>query len=111
LEVIPNHLAVHNELERASPSILLNIAEGNGKYTPTDRCRFFDIARGSALACAACLDVLTARKQMKLEEAGSGTLILIGIVSMLAGLIRSTASSSVYEESREYIVNSSEDRD
>jgi four helix bundle protein len=111
LEVIPKHLAVHNQLERASTSIPLNIAEGNGKYTPTDRCRFFDIARGSALECAACLDVLTARKQMKLEEADAGKLILIGIVSMLVGLIRSTSPSRVYEESGEYIVNSSEDRD
>jgi hypothetical protein len=72
---------------------------------------FFDIAHGSALACAACLDVLTAKKQMKLKEADAGKLILIGIVSMLVGLILSTSPSRVYEESGEYIVNSSEDRD
>jgi hypothetical protein len=41
LKVIPKHLAVHNQLERASTSIPLNIAEGNGIYAPTDRCRFF----------------------------------------------------------------------
>ncbi|MEX0322492.1 MAG: four helix bundle protein [Puniceicoccaceae bacterium] len=43
---------------RASQSIPLNIAEGNGKTTPADRRRFFEIARGSALECAAIQDVL-----------------------------------------------------
>ena len=38
---------VKDQLDRASTSIALNIAEGNGKYTPKDRCRFFDIAHAS----------------------------------------------------------------
>ena len=61
LETIPKNLAVHNQLDRAATSIPLNIAEGNGKYTAPDRCRYFDIARGSALECAACLDVLVVK--------------------------------------------------
>ena len=43
---------VKDQLDRASTSVPLNIAEGNGKYAPKDRCRFFDIAHGSALECA-----------------------------------------------------------
>ena len=39
---IPRSLAVHNPLDRASTSIPLNIAEGNGIFTAADRCRFFD---------------------------------------------------------------------
>ena len=35
-----------------------NIAEGNGKTTKADRRRYFEIARGSALECAAIQDVL-----------------------------------------------------
>jgi len=96
LEALPKNLAVHSQLDRASTSIPLNIAEGNGKYTSPDRCRFFDIARGSALECAACLDVLVAKK--RLVQAGPGKEILIRIVSMLVGLIRSTSSDRVHED-------------
>ena len=61
---MPKGLAVRGQLDRASTSIPLNIAEGNGKYTALDRCKFFDTARGSALGCAACLDVLVAKKSL-----------------------------------------------
>lgn len=100
LEGIPKSLAVHNQLDRASTSLPLNIAEGNGKYTAADRCRFFDIARGSALECAACLDVLVAKT--RIDSGDSGKAILVRIVSMLVGLIRSTSPSRVYEDSADY---------
>jgi len=41
--------AVKDQLNRASTSIPLNIAEGNGKFAIRDRCRYLDFARGSAL--------------------------------------------------------------
>ena len=100
LKDVPKSFAVHNQLDRASTSIPLNIAEGNGKYTPADRCRFFDIARGSTLECAACLDVLIAKKQI--TQADSGKAILLRIVSMLVGLIRSTSPSRTHESSVDY---------
>ena len=46
---------------RAAQSVALNIAEGNGKQSPKDKNRYFEIARGSALEmcvnsrCAGCL--------------------------------------------------------
>ena len=95
LKSIPKALSVHNQLERASTSIPLNIAEGNGKYTAADRCRFFDIARGSALECAACLDVLVAKGQMEPANVQAGKELLVEIVSMLVGLIRSNSKERV----------------
>jgi four helix bundle protein len=91
LESIPKSIAAHNQLDRASTSVPLNIAEGNGKFTPADRCKFFDIARGSALECAACLDVLIAKKKIEQSKANEGKESLVEIVSMLVGLIRANS--------------------
>ena len=88
LKKVPRSLPVYNQLERASTSIPLNIAEGNGKFTARDRCRFLDIARGSALECSACLDILQVRKILLAEEVESCKHSLLRIVSMLVGLIR-----------------------
>ncbi len=92
LESVPRSLAAHNQLDRASTSVPLNIAEGNGKHTAADRCRFFDIARGSALECAACLDVLVAKKKIEVADAEKGKALLVEVVSMIVGLIRANSS-------------------
>jgi len=92
-ELIPKRAPVHNQFDRASTSIPLNIAEGNGKFTEPDRCRFFDNARGSALECAGCLDVMVAKRFLEHERTSEGKLMLIDIVSMLVGLIRATSST------------------
>ncbi len=54
-------IAARDHLERAADSVALNIAEGNGKFSQKDRARFFQIAHGSALESAACLDIFVAR--------------------------------------------------
>ena len=79
---------VKDQLDRASTSIPLNIAEGNGKYAPKDRCRFFDIAHGSALECAAGLDILVSKKKLAADQIRPGKQILQRIVRMLMGLIK-----------------------
>ncbi|MGO9919944.1 MAG: four helix bundle protein [Isosphaeraceae bacterium] len=77
---------VKDQLDRASTSIALNIAEGNGKYAPKDRCRFFDIAHGSALECAAGLDILVAKAKLRPDQIDPGKESLQRIVRMLMGL-------------------------
>jgi len=54
------HRHARDQWLRASQSVPLNIAEGNGKYSSADRRRFFEVARGSTLECAAIQDVLRA---------------------------------------------------
>lgn len=88
MEDTPRIGDVKDQLDRASTSISLNIAEGNGKYAPTDRCRFFDIAHGSALECAAGLDILVARGKLTPEQIRPGKERLQRIVRMLMGLIK-----------------------
>jgi hypothetical protein len=51
--------------------------------------------------CAACLDVLAVKKRITPEEAGIGKEILLGIVSMVAGLI-ARFSGAVREDSAAY---------
>lgn len=92
-QTVPKNIAAHKQLDRSSTSIPLNIAEGNGKFTPPDRCRFFDIARGSALESAACIDVLVARSKTTTNHAAEGKAILLDIVAMLVGLIRANSDS------------------
>jgi four helix bundle protein len=94
--------AVKDQLDRASTSIPLNIAEGNGKFAIRDRCRFLDFARGSALECAACLDVLVAKRLAQTGATASGKEQLFEIVSMLMGLINSL-TSRIGEESGAYL--------
>jgi four helix bundle protein len=102
LEQLPANVSVRNQLDRASTSIPLNIAEGNGKFTSPDRCRFFDNARGSALESAACLDVLVAKRFVSTDEIQEGKAILVKIVSMLFGLIRANSDVRVFEEPANY---------
>jgi four helix bundle protein len=96
--------AAKDQLDRASTSIPLNIAEGNGKFSARDRARFFEMARGSALECAACLDVLVVRKLVKEEPLAAQKERLVRIVEMLVGLLRrfSDRANVLREEAPDY---------
>ena len=79
--------AAKGHLDEASTSVVLNTAEGNGRYTAADRRSFFRIALASGLECAGCLDTLVAKSLLSGEEADTGKRQLKGIVSMLFGLM------------------------
>lgn len=90
-----------DQLLRASQSIPLNIAEGNGRGTTADRRRFFEIARGSALECAAVQDCLEACQVLSPEQNGRGKEMLVRLVSMLTKLGR--RDQALREESSVYL--------
>src|SRR6516164_4040624 len=98
--------AAKDQLDRASTSVPLNIAEGNGKFSAKDRARFFEMARGSALECAACLDVLLVRKLATADQVVPGKERLSRIVQMLVGLLRkfSQRADVLREEEASYFV-------
>jgi four helix bundle protein len=104
LERVPKKMSVHDQLDRAATAIPLNIAEGTGKFTAPDRCRYYDTARGSALECAACLDVLVVKKVLASDEIREPKENLIKIVSMLVGLIKAVAPDRMYEDPGNYVV-------
>ncbi|HBY96391.1 MAG TPA: four helix bundle protein [Chloroflexi bacterium] len=88
-----NHRHARDQLLRASQSIPLNIAEGNGKTSPADRRRFFEIARGSALECAAIQDVLQVGLAITAEENSQSKQLLTRIVAMLTKLCQAQVKS------------------
>ena len=51
-----------DQLRRASTSILLNIAEGSGKFAKNDKKNFYLISRGSVNECVAILRILRLQK-------------------------------------------------
>lgn len=102
ISTVQSKAAAKEQLDRAATSVPLNIAEGNGKFAARDRCRFIEIARGSALECAACLDVLVAKELCEIDMISSGKAQLVEIVSMLTGL-QNSVMSRVSEEPSEYL--------
>ncbi len=81
-----HHRHARDQLLRASQSIPLNIAEGNGKTSPADRRRYFEIARGSALECAVVQDVLQVGNAISVVENQQSKQLLNRIVAMLTKL-------------------------
>ena len=47
-----------NQLKRASISIVINIAEGSGRFTKPDKKNFYIISRGSTYECVSILDII-----------------------------------------------------
>jgi four helix bundle protein len=95
LESIPGKVAAREQLDRASTSVPLNIAEGNGKFSARDRARFLEMARGSSLECTACLDVLVARRLAEVESVARAKECLVRIVQMLVGLLKRFSERAV----------------
>jgi four helix bundle protein len=113
LNAITAKAAAKDQLDRASTSIPLNIAEGNGKFSAKDRARFLEIARGSALECAAALDVLVARKLAGLEQIESAKENLVRIVQMLMGMLRrfSERGEFLREDAEQYGIEHEHEHD
>ena len=76
-----------DQLDRASLSVLLNIAEGNGRRPSQQRVRFLDDARGSVTECAACLDALIAKRAVDAARVAGGKALLIRVISILTKLV------------------------
>jgi len=80
------HGLISDQLRRASMSVPLNIAEGVGRMGLEDNRRHFAIARGSAMECAALLDVLGVQGLGTAEDLETGRRLLLEEVRMLTAM-------------------------
>ena len=110
IEAISKKTSTRDHLERAGDSIALNIAEGNGKFSRRDRARFFQIAHGSALESAACLDLFVARQCCENAAIVEGKALLEEIVRMLFKLL-DNLGCRVAEDCSEYGVAIEEEKE
>ena len=86
VELTGIHRHARDQWLRASQSIPLNIAEGNGKTAEADRRRYFEIAHESALECAAVQGVLRVGNALEENEHQDRKKHLDRIAAMLSRL-------------------------
>ena len=80
--------ALADQLRRAAMSIPLNIAEAEGRTGNADKARTYAIARGSAMECAAILDVYKTLGFIEEPVYRKGNDLLGRVVAMLTKLCR-----------------------
>ncbi|HMO50430.1 MAG TPA: four helix bundle protein [Kiritimatiellia bacterium] len=86
---------------RAGESILLNIAHASASWSIRERANFLAIANGSALECAACMDILSIKLLVDQIACRQGKEVLREIVNMLISL-RNITVKRVHEPRTNY---------
>ena len=77
------------QIDKASTSVVANIAEGAGEFSPAEKARFYRIARRSAIELAAWLDIVEQRQHAPKNLTDDALTRLEQVVSMLLRLIQS----------------------
>ncbi len=77
---------LYRQFDKAATSVVLNIAERNGRYGDGDRRRFVDIAESSAVKAATYLDLCAGQTELNQSQMECGAQLLRRIASMLRGL-------------------------
>jgi four helix bundle protein len=83
-----------DQFQRASTSILLNIAEGAGELSANEKVRFYRMARRSATECAGILAIIQNLGLARTELQQQGRELLLRVVSMLSKMVKVSANRS-----------------
>ena len=89
----PGHADRADQLTRAAESVVRNIAEGAGRWSPADSANRYKIARGEAMECAASLDVMKLRKVITEARYERGSQLLEAVVAILTKMFDDRGSS------------------
>jgi hypothetical protein len=79
--------------DETTTGIVLNVAEGNGRFCHSDHRRFLDISHTCAMNTASRLDMLVAKQHVGVDEIAEGKRILMRLVPLLLGLRGSVTES------------------
>ena len=77
-----------DQFQRAGTSVVLNIAEGAGEYSSSEKTRFYRMAKRSATECAGILDVCQRLKLVETTRYQRGRELLLRIVAMLTKMAK-----------------------
>jgi len=80
---------IKDQLHRASTSVLLNIAEGAGEFSPGDKAHSYRIALRSACECVGIFVVLVKLGWRQPADLFAARELTVRVVSMLTKLIHS----------------------
>ena len=78
-------------LDKSTTANVLNIAEGNGRYTGTDQAKFYGIAYKAAIQSASLVDMATVNGVGDASRVEEGRELLRRIAAMLTALSKVAA--------------------
>ena len=80
---------IRDQLKRASISIVINIAEGSGKFSKPDKRNFYIISRGSVYECVSLLELIFGEDHISKDKFDDFYQKFETLSKMLLGLINS----------------------
>ena len=83
-----------NQLQRASTSVMFNIAEGFGRYGSKERIHFLDIANGSLMEVSSQIELAEAYHYISTTQREEFDNQILCIVKQLAGLRKALLQSA-----------------
>ena len=78
---------VFRRLDQLHTSMVLNIAEGNGRFSDADQARFLGTSHESAIKLAARLDLCVAQNQLPRDEVAGWKTLLQRVAAMTLSMI------------------------
>jgi four helix bundle protein len=82
-----------DQLQRAGTSVPLNIAEGAGEHSASEKARFYRMSKRSATECASIFDICKRLHLLDDVRYQKGRELLLRIVAMLTKMSRVDAGS------------------
>ena len=80
---------IKDQLRRASISMVINIAEGSGKFSKADKKNFYTISRGSVYECVSLFEIIFEDNQITKQRFNDFYAKFEVLSKMLLGLINS----------------------